>query len=48
MPLMHGTSEKSFSHNVAKLIKEGYPRNQALAIAYSIKRKASKKPKSKK
>lgn len=45
MPLMQSSSEKAFSHNVAKLIKEGYPRNQALAIAFSIKRKAKKKNK---
>lgn len=47
MPLINSDSDKAFSHNVAKLIKEGHPRDQALAIAYSIKRKAARKGKKK-
>lgn len=35
MPLEKGTSEEIISKNIAKLIDEGYPRDQAVAIAYS-------------
>lgn len=34
MPLLKGTSDKVISRNIAKLIKEGYSRSQATAIAY--------------
>jgi len=44
VPLMRGKSQKSVHHNIAKLIKEGYPHDQAIAIAMS---KAGKKPKKK-
>ena len=47
MPLINSDSEKAFKHNIAKLIKEGYPRDQALAIAHDIKRKAARKGKKK-
>lgn len=43
MPLNKGSSEKSFAENVKQLIKDGYPRKQALAIAYDIKRRSKKK-----
>lgn len=45
MPLINSDSDRAFSHNVAVLIREKYPRDQALAISYSIKRKAAKKKK---
>lgn len=40
MPLKKGKSKKTFSHNVRKEIKAGKSRKQALAIAYSMKRKS--------
>jgi hypothetical protein len=39
MPLMHGKSDKVFSHNVRAEMDAGKPRAQSLAIAYSEKRK---------
>jgi hypothetical protein len=39
MPLMKGKSEKAFKHNVRAEMHAGKPQKQALAIAYSIKRK---------
>lgn len=43
MPLMKSKSKKAFSKNVAKEMDAGKPQDQALAIAYSVKRKAPKK-----
>lgn len=40
MPLIQGSSEKSIHENIKKLIGEGYKRKQAVAIAYSIAKKA--------
>lgn len=40
MPLIKSKSKKAFSKNVAKEIKAGKPKKQAVAIAYSVKRKA--------
>jgi hypothetical protein len=34
MPLKRGSSQATISKNIAQLIEEGYPRNQAVAIAY--------------
>ena len=45
MPLDYGKSEKAFKANVRQLIKDGKPTRQALAIAYSIMRGETKKPK---
>lgn len=42
MPLMHSRSKKAFSKNVATEEKAGKPAKQALAIAYSVKRKPKK------
>jgi len=42
MPLKHSKSAKAFSHNVAAERHAGHPLKQALAIAYSVKRKAHK------
>jgi hypothetical protein len=42
MPLKSGTSKKTFSSNVRTEVASGKPVKQAVAIAYSQKRKASK------
>jgi hypothetical protein len=34
MPLAKGSTDKTIADNIAKLIKEGYPKDQAAAIAY--------------
>lgn len=48
MPLKSGSSQKTIEDNIQKLIKEGYPPDQASAIAHSnavesIKKKNKKK-----
>jgi hypothetical protein len=43
MPLIKSKSKKAFSENVATEMKAGKPQKQAVAIAYSVKRKAHKK-----
>jgi len=43
MPLIKSKSNKAFQHNVKAEMKAGKPKKQALAIAYSVKRKAKKK-----
>lgn len=40
MPLIPGKSKKAFSHNIKAEIDAGKPQEQAVAIAYSEKRKA--------
>lgn len=40
MPLKQGKSEKAFKENVKTEMKSGKPQKQALAIAYSVKRKS--------
>lgn len=34
MPLKDGKSQRVIAENIAELIRAGYPRNQAIAIAY--------------
>ena len=43
MPLSKGTSKKTFEKNIAAEIKSGKSREQAVAIAYSVKKEAEKK-----
>jgi len=42
MPLTKSTSSKAFSQNVKAETKAGKPTKQAVAIAYSIKREATR------
>lgn len=42
MPLKSGKSRKAFSANVKAEIAAGKPQKQAVAIAYSVKRKSKK------
>jgi hypothetical protein len=48
MPLVKSASKKAFSKNVKAEMKAGKPQKQAVAIAYSEKREAQRKPKGKK
>ena len=43
MPLMKSSSKKAFSYNVKKEKESGKPLDQALAIAFNIKRKSNEK-----
>ena len=45
MPLVKSTSKEAFRKNVAAEVKSGKPVQQAVAIAYSVKREAAKKGK---
>lgn len=45
MPLDKSGSKESIGKNIKKLLEEGRPQDQAVAIAESVKRKAKKKPK---
>jgi hypothetical protein len=42
MPLKKSPSKEAFRKNVAAEVKSGKPVKQAVAIAYSVKREASK------
>lgn len=42
MPLIKSKSKEAFKKNVKAEMKAGKPKKQALAIAYSIKRRAKK------
>lgn len=45
MPLNRSKSKKAFSENISTEMHAGKPQKQAIAIAYSVKRKSAKKPK---
>ena len=40
MPLIKSSSQKAFQHNVKVEMRAGKPRKQAVAIAYSVKKKS--------
>ena len=43
MPLVKSSSKKAFSTNIKRELAAGKPQKQAVAIAFSVKRKAGKK-----
>lgn len=45
MPLKKGTSKSAFKSNIKAEIGAGKPQKQAVAIAYSVKRRAKKRKK---
>lgn len=47
MPLAKGSSNKTMSSNISKLMQEGYPQKQAVAISYSEAGRSNKKRKKK-
>jgi hypothetical protein len=47
VPLTKSTSKSAFRKNIKAEIAAGKPQPQAVAIAYSVKRQAAKKDKSK-
>lgn len=42
MPLTHSKSPKAFKHNLKAELGAGKPKDQALAIAYSVQRRGKK------
>lgn len=42
MPLKSGSSQETISYNISKLIEEGKPRNQAIAISLQNAGKSKK------
>lgn len=45
MPLAKGSSRKTVSKNIRKMMREGYPQKQAVAAALSTARKGKRRGK---
>ena len=45
MPLKKGSSRKTVSANIRKMMREGYPQRQAVAASLSTARKSKRKAK---
>ena len=43
MPLAHGSSQKTISHNISEMIHAGHPRDQAIAAALHTAHRMAKK-----
>ena len=43
MPLKKSCSDKALKKNISEMVKAGHPQKQAVAAAYSTKRKACAK-----